>query len=82
MSQSSAPVDKICADCDQLFTIGSSEQAWFSERDMQLPRRCKNCRASRKLQRLVADRQKQQNALNQELVNRTVRVLLGTGADK
>jgi hypothetical protein len=39
----------ICSDCgkDFVFTVG--EQAYFLKKELSVPKRCRNCRALRKL---------------------------------
>jgi hypothetical protein len=37
-----------CADCKQPFVLTAGEQEWFEQRDMHMPRRCKECRARKK----------------------------------
>lgn len=37
-----------CSDCGQEFTFTSADQAFYQERGYSAPKRCKNCRQSRK----------------------------------
>ena len=41
----------ICADCSQEFTFTAGEQAWFAQRGLNQPRRCKPCRDFRRQER-------------------------------
>lgn len=40
-----------CCDCGAEFTITEGEVEFYSSKGMQLPRRCKECRAKRKAQK-------------------------------
>ena len=40
--------DIICAVCQKPFLFSASEQAYYSERGFQLPKRCRTCRQARK----------------------------------
>ncbi|HKY04686.1 MAG TPA: zinc-ribbon domain-containing protein [Blastocatellia bacterium] len=40
-----------CADCGQPFTFSAGEQAFYLERGMTEPKRCKPCRQARKADR-------------------------------
>ena len=42
-----APIKRHCSVCGQEFNISPSEQAFYIEHGMQLPKRCIDCRASR-----------------------------------
>jgi hypothetical protein len=37
-----------CVDCGQDFEWSAKDQAFFAERDFQPPKRCKECRQTRK----------------------------------
>lgn len=37
-----------CSDCHQPFVFSAGEQAFFAERQLTPPKRCKNCRKMRK----------------------------------
>ncbi len=41
----------VCADCAQTFVFTASEQAFFKERRLLPPKRCKTCRHARKRRR-------------------------------
>ena len=38
----------MCPDCAEEFELTPSHQAWFSARQLQLPRRCEDCRSARR----------------------------------
>ena len=40
-----------CEDCQEQFPIHSAEQAWFIDRGLRLPKRCKRCRRLRRVAR-------------------------------
>jgi hypothetical protein len=42
---------RMCVDCDNGFEITESEVAFYSSRDLKLPRRCADCRRARRLLR-------------------------------
>ena len=52
MSEGFTAEPRVCADCDQPFTLSASEQDWFFQRDLTLSRRCLPCRRARKAARL------------------------------
>lgn len=37
-----------CRDCGTEFAVDEKEQAWYAERGLQIPKRCKPCREKRK----------------------------------
>ncbi|HNX20034.1 MAG TPA: zinc-ribbon domain containing protein [Acidobacteriota bacterium] len=39
-----------CVDCGSDFTFSERDQAFFAERGMSTPKRCRECRAARKAQ--------------------------------
>jgi hypothetical protein len=41
----------VCIDCEEVFLLPASEQAFFAEKELTMPKRCKSCRALKKLQR-------------------------------
>ncbi len=41
-----------CRDCGQQFTFTEGEQAFYAERNLSAPQRCKPCRDQRKNQRM------------------------------
>jgi len=40
-----------CADCHRTFRLTADEQKFFQERGLSEPKRCKECREARKVQR-------------------------------
>ncbi len=44
-------ISRTCKDCDEEFVILEAEAKWFEERDMQLPKRCADCRRKRRAER-------------------------------
>lgn len=40
---------RICRDCRNTFTLDEKTQNWFHQRDMQLPKRCTDCRKARRI---------------------------------
>ena len=42
---------RTCRDCSEEFVIVENEAKWFEDRDMQLPKRCPNCRRKRRAER-------------------------------
>ena len=40
-----------CVDCGQTFLLGASEQRFYRERGLELPKRCKDCRSKRRYER-------------------------------
>lgn len=45
-----------CVDCDQEFTITSGEQEFYAEKGLNLPKRCKECRAAKKKRNMRQNR--------------------------
>lgn len=41
-----------CKDCGEVFLLSTGEKAFFSRRGLEPPKRCKTCRAIRRLERL------------------------------
>lgn len=39
----------VCKDCNEPFVISEGEQAWYTERGWELPKRCKDCRREAKM---------------------------------
>ncbi len=42
-----------CRDCGSAFTFTDGEQAFYNERQLAAPQRCKDCRGKRKQERLT-----------------------------
>ncbi len=42
---------KICKDCKTEFTVTEGEALYFGQRGLELPKRCKQCRAARRAER-------------------------------
>lgn len=40
-----------CVDCDMAFTFSAGEQQYYREKELNTPKRCKNCRDARKRER-------------------------------
>ena len=41
----------ICIDCQNPFEFTEGEKQFFKDRNLQVPKRCKDCRAKRRAQR-------------------------------
>ena len=41
----------ICKDCGKEFVLTASEQEWYKEKGFVEPKRCKECRVARKLEK-------------------------------
>lgn len=41
-------ITKVCRNCTRPFTISASEQAWFLDHGLTIPRRCQPCREQRR----------------------------------
>lgn len=46
-----ATITKLCGRCSQPFDLSPADQAWWTSRDMSLPRTCTSCRAARRAER-------------------------------
>ena len=44
-----------CADCGEIFVFDEAEQQFYRDRKMRGPRRCKNCRHTRRLEYFTED---------------------------
>lgn len=44
----------VCLGCGEVFIVDAGEVAWFTARDLALPRRCPECRAARQQARQSA----------------------------
>lgn len=55
----SGAVTRSCARCLRSFTITADELRWFEARGFALPRRCRPCRATRRLEARVKDAERQ-----------------------
>lgn len=40
-----------CSDCQKPFVLTAGEQAWFAEKNLRTPKRCKGCRDQRRSQK-------------------------------
>jgi CxxC-x17-CxxC domain-containing protein len=45
----------VCADCGENFVFDEKEQHFYRERKMRAPRRCRNCRYTRRLEQTDDD---------------------------
>ena len=43
-----ADLHRDCRDCERPFVVSVTEQNWFRERRMSVPRRCPDCRRERR----------------------------------
>lgn len=41
-----------CLDCGQMFIIEAGEQEFFKSKGFSLPKRCQECRAKRKIEKM------------------------------
>ena len=46
----------VCVDCGEPFTFSAAEQAFFTSKQLQPPKRCKLCRQYRKTTIVIDDR--------------------------
>ena len=42
------PLDDVCLECGQAFTITAGERQFFDRHGLAIPRRCRTCRAARR----------------------------------
>jgi hypothetical protein len=49
--ETTAALKLLCCDCEQEFLFDSGESAYFRERGLQQPRRCRDCRRAAKQHR-------------------------------
>lgn len=54
---------KVCIDCGAWFTVDDGERRYFTDRNFQLPKRCRPCRQLRKDLRHVEDVQRAEDVL-------------------
>jgi hypothetical protein len=45
-------ITKKCVDCQNDFIITAGEQEFYSDKGLNMPKRCENCRKKRKAERL------------------------------
>lgn len=43
---------KICVDCGTSFEFSANERIWYKSKNFQEPKRCKECRAKKKMEGL------------------------------
>lgn len=48
---------RVCVDCGGTWLFTEGEQQWMAERGYSAPRRCMECRAAKRLERLAHDGQ-------------------------
>ena len=45
-----------CKECGQMFTISGKEAEWYKEKGFELPKRCPECRKSRRKNKSKEDK--------------------------